>query len=31
MLQEMPSEGGVVMEPIHKLPWSECCTTVIDR
>ena len=31
MLQGMTSEGGVVMEPIHKLPWSECCATAIDR
>jgi len=25
------SEGGVVLEPIHELPWSSCCATVIDR
>lgn len=24
-------EGGVVIEAIHALPWSECCATVIDR
>jgi len=24
-------EGGVVLEEIHKLPWSECCATVIDK
>lgn len=23
--------GGVVVEEIHKLPWSECCATVIDK
>lgn len=25
------SDGGVVLEPIGKLPWSECCATVIDK
>lgn len=25
------SEGGVVLEPIHELPWSKCCATVLDR
>ena len=25
------SNGGVVIEPIHALPWSKCCATVIDR
>lgn len=25
------SEGGVVLEEIHSLPWSCCCATVIDR
>lgn len=25
------SEGGVVIEPIHELPWSKCCATIIDR
>lgn len=24
-------DGGVVLEPIHTLPWSKCCATVIDR
>lgn len=28
---EVLSEGGVVLEPIHELPWSKCCATVIDR
>lgn len=25
------SDGGVVLEAIHELPWSKCCATVIDR
>jgi PhnB protein len=25
------SNGGVVIDPIHELPWSRCCATVIDR
>lgn len=25
------SEGGVVIEYIHQLPWSKCCATVIDK
>lgn len=25
------SDGGVVLEPIHALPWSRCCATVIDK
>ena len=25
------SEGGVVIEGIHEVPWSACCATVIDR
>lgn len=25
------SEGGVVLEGIHELPWSKCCATVIDK
>lgn len=25
------SKGGVVIEPIHELPWNSCCATVIDR
>ncbi len=24
-------EGGVVIEPIHEVPWSKCCATVIDK
>ena len=24
-------DGGVVLEPIHELPWSKCCATVIDK
>ncbi len=24
-------EGGVVIEPIHEVPWSSCCATVIDK
>ena len=24
-------EGGVVLEPIHEVPWSRRCATVIDR
>lgn len=24
-------DGGVVIEPIHELPWSKCCATVIDK
>ena len=24
-------DGGVVIEPIHAVPWSKCCATVIDR
>jgi PhnB protein len=24
-------QGGVVLEPIHELPWSSCCATVIDK
>ena len=28
---EVLSNGGVVLEPIHELPWSKCCATVIDR
>ncbi len=23
--------GGVVIEPIHEVPWSKCCATVIDK
>ena len=25
------SDGGVVIEPIHEVPWSKCCATVIDK
>ena len=25
------SQGGVVIEPIHELPWSKCCATIIDK
>ena len=25
------SNGGVIIEPIHELPWSQCCATVIDK
>ena len=25
------SNGGVVIEDIHELPWSKCCATVIDK
>lgn len=25
------SDGGVVLEPIHELPWSKYCATVIDK
>ena len=25
------SEGGAVIAPIHALPWSSCCATVIDK
>lgn len=25
------SDGGVVIEDIHELPWSICCATVIDK
>ena len=24
-------QGGVVLEPIHEVPWSKCCATVIDQ
>ena len=24
-------DGGVIMEPIHALPWSKCCATVMDK
>ena len=25
------SQGGVILEPIHELPWSRCCATIIDK
>ena len=25
------SDGGVVIEPIHEVPWNKCCATVIDK
>lgn len=25
------SDGGVVLEPIHELPWSKYCATIIDK
>lgn len=25
------SDGGVVLEPIHEVPWSRCCATIIDK
>ena len=25
------SRGGVALEPLHAVPWSRCCATVIDR
>ena len=25
------SEGGVVIDPMHELPWSKCCATIIDK
>ena len=28
---EVLSDGGVVLEPIHAVPWSSCCATVIDK
>ena len=28
---EVLQDGGVVLEPIHDLPWSKYCATVIDR
>lgn len=24
-------DGGVVIQPVHAVPWSTCCATVIDR
>lgn len=28
---EVLRDGGAVVEPIHALPWSKCCATVIDK
>lgn len=28
---EVLRDGGVVIEPIHEVPWSKCCATVIDK
>ena len=28
---EVLSNGGVIIESIHELPWSSCCATVIDK
>ena len=25
------SDGGVVLEPIHELPWCKYCATIIDK
>lgn len=25
------SEGGVILEEIHEVPWSKCCATIIDK
>lgn len=25
------SDGGVIVEPIHELPWSKYCATIIDK
>ena len=25
------SDGGVVIEPMHELPWSKCCATILDK
>lgn len=25
------SDGGVVIDGVHELPWSKCCATVIDK
>lgn len=25
------SDGGLSIEPVHKLPWSKRCATVIDK
>lgn len=28
---EVLSRDGAVLEPVHQLPWSTCCATVIDK
>ena len=25
------SDDGVIINPIHEVPWSKCCATVIDK
>ena len=25
------SDGGVIIDPLHELPWSKCCATIIDK
>ena len=25
------SDGGVIINHIHEVPWSKCCATVIDK
>ncbi len=25
------SNGGTVINPIHEVPWSKCCATIIDK
>ena len=25
------SDGGIVLEPLHELPWSKRCATIIDQ
>ena len=25
------SDGGIVLEPLHELPWSKRCATIIDK
>ena len=25
------SDGGIVLEPLHELPWSKYCGTIIDK
>ena len=28
---QLLSLGGVVLEPLHAVPWSRCCATVTAR